>query len=75
MNPASTYFDMLVAFVDEPLVHLVAEAQGVVFDAKVCDGLEFSSAENLAEGVVHCQSNMCRSAESPENRGLPEGPD
>lgn len=41
---------MLVAFVDEPLIHLVAEAQGVMFDAKVCDGLELISGENLPGG-------------------------
>lgn len=58
MSPHSTYFDMLVAFVDEPLVHLVAEAQGVVFDAKVCDGLELISGENLPGEVGHCQSDM-----------------
>ena len=40
---------MLVALVSEPLVHLVAEAQRVVFDAQVGDHLQLVSGEDLAQ--------------------------
>lgn len=40
---------MLVAPVDEPLINLVTEAQGVVFDTEVSDHLQLISGENLQE--------------------------
>lgn len=40
---------MLVAFVDEPLINLIAEAQSVVFNAEVSDHLQLISGENLQE--------------------------
>lgn len=49
MNRDGTDFDVLVPPVDEPLVNLVAEAQGVVFDAEVGDHLQLASGENLRE--------------------------
>lgn len=49
MNHDCTDFDVLVPPVDEPLINLVAEAQGVVFDAEVGDHLQLASGENLRE--------------------------
>lgn len=38
---------MLVSPVDEPLINLITEAEGVVFDAEICDHLQLVSGENL----------------------------
>ena len=43
----STYLDVLVSLVDEPLVHLIAETQGVVFDTEVSDDLQLIPGEYL----------------------------
>lgn len=54
--PKPTNFDMLVSPVDEPLVNLIAEAESVVFNAEVCNHLEFLSGENLqSEDRNDCQ--------------------
>lgn len=47
---------MLVASVDEPLVHLIAEAQCVMFNAEVSDHLQLVSGENLREKNRNHQS-------------------
>lgn len=39
---------MLVPLVDEPLINLIAEAQCVVFNAKVCDHLQLIFCEYLS---------------------------
>lgn len=44
-----TYFGVSVSPVDDPLVHLIAEAQGVVFHTEVSDGLQLVSGEHLQE--------------------------
>ena len=46
-EPFGTYFDVLVSLVDEPLVHLIAETQGVVFDTEVSDYLQLIPGEYL----------------------------
>ena len=40
---------MLVSFVDEPLIDLIAEAQCVMFNTEVCNHLQLVSGEDLQE--------------------------
>lgn len=40
---------MLVSFVNEPLVNLIAEAQSVMFNAEISNHLQLVSGENLQE--------------------------
>ncbi len=45
-----TNFDVLLSFVDDPLINLITEAQSVVFNAEVGDHLQLISGENLQGG-------------------------
>lgn len=43
-----TDFDVFGSVVRQPLVHLIADAQHVVFDAQICDHLELLGLVNLS---------------------------
>lgn len=47
-----TYLYMLMAFIYEPFVYLITEAQGVMFDAEICNPLQLAPTEYL--GVEEC---------------------
>jgi len=38
---------MLMAFIYEPFIYLITEAQGVVFDAEICNRLQLAPTEYL----------------------------
>ena len=48
----STHADVLVRFVDEPLVDLVRDTKDVPFAAKLPDEFQFLAAENFAKRIV-----------------------
>jgi hypothetical protein len=43
---------MLVRSIDHPLVNLIRNNKNIVLFAKICNQLEFSPGEDLANGVV-----------------------
>lgn len=45
---------MLVALVDEPLIHLITKAQSIMFNTQVSDHLQLISGENLQEDDGSC---------------------
>lgn len=49
LSSLHTNFNMLVSFVDEPLINLVAEAKSIMFNAEVSNHLQLVSGENLQE--------------------------
>ena len=51
-----TYLYVLGSVISQPLVHLVADAQRVMFDAQISDHLELLSLVNLTRTWM-CQSN------------------
>lgn len=38
---------MLMAFIYEPFIYLITEAQGVMFDAEICNSLQLTPTEYL----------------------------
>lgn len=40
---------MLMAFIYEPFIYLITEAQGVMFDAEICNPLQLAPTEYLRE--------------------------
>lgn len=42
-----TYFYMLMSSIDKPFIHLIADAEGVMLDAKVSNDLQLLSGIHL----------------------------
>lgn len=44
----STYFNVFISFIYQPFIHLIADAQGIMFNTEISYYLELSSSKHLA---------------------------
>lgn len=42
-----TYFNVVIPFIHQPFIHLIADAQGVMFNTEISYYLELFSGKNL----------------------------
>lgn len=48
----STYFNVFISFIYHPFIHLIADAQGIMFNTEISYYLELSSGKHLGHKKV-----------------------
>jgi len=48
----STYFNVFISFIHQPFIHLIADAQGIMFNTEISYYLEFFFRKHLGHNKV-----------------------